>query len=125
MAWVDHRARREPALAAYVLAGLAGPGIDERRRALAPVAPRILARGLRGLDDAVSWQLRSQLRALAPHEVAFSLDGPAALADEAWALRRELLRGGAGRGRRQPATAGRRGGLAAARAPVADRARRR
>ncbi len=90
IAWVDHRARREPGLAAYVLAGLAGPGIDERRRALAPVAPRILARGLRGLDDAVSWQLRSQLRALAPLEVAFSLDGPAALGDEAWALRREL-----------------------------------
>jgi dTMP kinase len=91
MAWVDHRARREPSLAAYVLAGLYGPGIDERRRALAPVAPRVLARGLRGLDDAVSWQLRSQLRALAPQEVAFSLDGPAALGDEAWALRRDLL----------------------------------
>jgi dTMP kinase len=90
IAWVDHRARREPSLAAYVLAGLAGPGIDERRRALAPVAPRILARGLRGLDDPVSWQLRSQLRALAPQEVAFSLDGAAALADEAWGLRREL-----------------------------------
>jgi dTMP kinase len=91
LAWVDHRARREPSLAAYVLAGLSGPGIDERRRGLAPVAPRILARGLRGLDDSVSWQLRSQLRALAPQEVAFSLDGPAALGDEAWALRRDLL----------------------------------
>ncbi len=91
MTWVDHRARREPSLAAYVLAGLAGPGIDERRQALAPLAPRILARGLRGLDDAASWQLRSQLRALAPQEVAFSLDGPAAVADEAWALRRALL----------------------------------
>jgi dTMP kinase len=91
IAWVDHRARREPGLAAYVLAGLAGPGIDERRRALAPVAPRILARGLRGLDDAVSWQLRSRLRALAPLDVAFSLDGPAARADEAGALRRDLL----------------------------------
>jgi dTMP kinase len=90
IAWVDHRARREPALAAYVLAGLAGPGIDERRRALAPVAPHILARGLRGLDDAASWQLRWQLRSLAPQEVAFSLDDAAALADEAWALRREL-----------------------------------
>jgi len=90
IAWVDHRARREPALAAYVLAGLCGPGVDERRRALVPSAPRILARGLRGLDDAASWQLRWQMRALAPREVAFSLDGAAALAGEAWALRREL-----------------------------------
>jgi hypothetical protein len=68
--WVDRRAAREPLLAAYVLAGLAGPGIDERRLALAPLAPRVIARGLRGLADGVSWQLRRRLAAAAPEEVA-------------------------------------------------------
>ena len=90
LAWVDQRMVSEPALAAYVLAGTAGHGIDERRRALAAIVPRIVARGLRGLSDATSWQLRRQLVESAPGEVAASLDDVAAETNEAWALR-ELL----------------------------------
>jgi dTMP kinase len=90
LAWVDRRSSREPQLAAYVLAGLSGPGVDERRQALAGRAPRVVARGLKGLSDAVSWQLRRRLLDAAPQEVAASLVDEAAEANEAWTLR-ELL----------------------------------
>jgi dTMP kinase len=90
LAWVDHRAVREPGLAAYVLAGMAGEGIDQRRLALAPIAPRVVARGVRGLSDAASWHLRQQLLESAPGEVAQSLADLGAEVAEAWALR-ELL----------------------------------
>ncbi|HEY4393888.1 MAG TPA: dTMP kinase [Polyangia bacterium] len=90
LAWVDHRAVREPALAAYVLAGTAGEGIDQRRLLLAQLAPRVIARGLRGLSDAASWHLRQQLLESAPGEVAVSLGDLCAEVTEAWALR-ELL----------------------------------
>src|SRR5580692_7548977 len=90
LAWVDQPAPTEPALAAYVLAGTAGVGIDQRRLRLAAVAPRIVARGLRGLSDAISWQLRRLLLETAPAEVALSLTDMAAETGEAWALR-ELL----------------------------------
>jgi dTMP kinase len=88
--WVDARAEREPTLAAYVLSGLAGHGIDDRRLALAARVPRVIARGLRGLSDAVSWRLRRSLAESAPHEVALSLAEQAAEAPPAWLLR-ELL----------------------------------
>ncbi|HEX3901256.1 MAG TPA: dTMP kinase [Polyangia bacterium] len=90
LAWVDRRAISEPALAAYVLSGTAGHGIDERRVALSAVVPRIIGRGLRGLSDATSWQLRRQLLEIAPAEIAASLGDVAAETNEAWALR-ELL----------------------------------
>ena len=90
LTWVDRRTRREPQMAAYVLAGLAGPDIDQRRIALAASAPRVIARGLRGLADAVSWELRRHLRDTAPPEVASSLVDAASSTPEAWALRREL-----------------------------------
>jgi dTMP kinase len=88
--WVDRRARREPSLAAYVLAGLSGEGVDERRTTLAPLAPQVVARGLRGLSDGVSWQLRRSLLDQAPHEIALSLTDQAAEAPLAWSMR-ELL----------------------------------
>ena len=90
LAWVDRRAHSEPGLAAYVLAGIAGPEVDQRRLALAATVPRIVARGLRGLSDATSWQLRRLLVESAPAEVAASLTDAAAEASEAWAMR-ELL----------------------------------
>ena len=90
LGWVDDRARREPTLAAYVLSGLAGAGIDERRIAFAARVPRVIARGLRGLSDGVSWRLRRSLADAAPHEVAMSLGEQAAEAPPAWTLR-ELL----------------------------------
>jgi dTMP kinase len=92
LGWVDRRAEREPALSAYVLAGTAGPGIDERRLALAARAPQVMARGLRGLSDEVSWRLRRTLVEAAPDEVAASLVDDAAEAPAAWTLR-ELLVG--------------------------------
>jgi len=90
LAWVDERAQREPTLAAYVLAGLSGHGVDERRTALAARVPRVIARGLRGLSDGVSWRLRRSLVEAAPSEVALSLTDQAAEAPSAWMLR-ELL----------------------------------
>ncbi|HXJ18973.1 MAG TPA: dTMP kinase [Polyangia bacterium] len=90
LAWVDRRAFHEPMLAAYVLAGMSGTEIDTRRLALAGAAPRVIARGLRGLSDAVSWRLRRLLLDAAPAEVALSLEDLAAEASDAWALR-ELL----------------------------------
>jgi len=90
LAWVDGRAEREPTLAAYVLSGLAGQGIDDRRLAFAARVPRVIARGLRGLSDAVTWKLRRSLVEAAPQEIANSLDDLAAEAAPAWALR-ELL----------------------------------
>jgi dTMP kinase len=88
--WVDERCAREPPLAAYVLAGLGGPEIDERRMALSRSAPRVIARGLRGLADGTSWQLRRLLLEVAPDEIALGLVDLAAPALEAWRLR-ELL----------------------------------
>jgi dTMP kinase len=90
LGWVDDRAQREPTLAAYVLSGLSGEGVDERRTALAARVPRVIARGLRGLSDGVSWRLRRSLIEAAPNEVAMSLTDQAAEAPSAWTLR-ELL----------------------------------
>ena len=85
--WVDRRAAREPLLAAYVLSGVAGAGVDDRRLALAGSAPRVIARGLRGLCDGVSWRLRESLVEVATPEVALSLVEGAAAAAKAWTLR--------------------------------------
>jgi dTMP kinase len=88
--WIDRRAAVEPAVAAYLLGGLFGPGIDERRLELAGRAPMIVASGLDGLDDAVSWQLRRELAVAVPGPVAGSLVREAGAGAEAHALRREL-----------------------------------
>jgi dTMP kinase len=113
---IDHRAEREPGVAAYLLGGLYGPSVDERRRALAERVPKAVLAGMVGLSDETSWALRgelaaehprsvahtltkvhgprasalrSSLEAEAPAEVAFSLDG---LDDEAsWAARERLF----------------------------------
>jgi dTMP kinase len=114
---IDKRAEREPHVAAYLLGGLYGPGVDERRRALADKAPDTVLAGLNGLVDPVSWEIRERLMAKAPGRVARSLGGAARLhprgaelraalaaiapldvlaaldtvdTDEAWALRERL-----------------------------------
>jgi dTMP kinase len=92
LGWIDAATEREPEVAAYLLGGLAGPGIDERRWRLLPRAPRIVASGLRGLDDAASWRLREELAATEPDRVARSLVGPAGTSAAAWALRMRLAR---------------------------------
>ena len=89
LAWIDRRAAREPGLAAYFLDGLMGPGFDERRLALAPTVPRVLAAGLDNMTDPLSWQLRRELAARAPDLIARSIaaDVPTAEGD---AMLREL-----------------------------------
>ncbi len=71
-AWLDARATREPALAAYLVGGLTGPEWDPRRRALAAVAPLVIASDLRNLQDDTSWALRAELASLAPGPIARS-----------------------------------------------------
>ena len=88
--WLDQRAEREPALAAYFLDGVPGPEFDERRRRLAAQAPRVVADGLRYLVGDAAWRLRHELAAAAPEEIAGSLAGPAGLTTDAPALLRQL-----------------------------------
>lgn len=90
LAWVERRAVREPALAAYVLAGFEGDDVDEVRHALADRAPAVVAHGLSGLDDPAAWRLRDRLAERAPDAVARSLGGLAS--DEAYRYRRTLAR---------------------------------
>lgn len=73
--WIDHRAVREPALAAYVLAGCSHRDLRVRRADLAERAPVVVAYGLQSLDDPDSWHLRHELAEIAPHAVARSLGG--------------------------------------------------
>jgi dTMP kinase len=73
--WVDRRAEREPRTAAYLLGGFSGPGIDERRKALAERAPEVILAGLTGLGDDVSWELRDALVSEHPQAVARTLSG--------------------------------------------------
>jgi dTMP kinase len=109
---------REPNTAAYLLSGLFGPGVDERRRRLVTQAPETIVAGTAGLTDQVSFELRERLldqhpgrvarslgslarfhpqsaslrkrlRAVVPVEVMISLDG--ADDDEAWSLRDQLF----------------------------------
>jgi len=88
--WVDSRAATEPAVAAHFLGGLAGPGVDERRLALARHAPEVTAEGLAGLTDPVSWELRETLTAVAPRHVARSLRGQASRGELAARFRERL-----------------------------------
>jgi dTMP kinase len=91
LAWVDRRALCEPALAAYMLSGLSGPVVDERRIALAERAPEIAAFGLQGLCDTISWRLRWLLLDRAPRQVARSLGAPTPDCDQRDRLRRTLM----------------------------------
>jgi dTMP kinase len=73
--WLDLRVEREPRAAAYLLGGLHGAGVDERRRALAPRVPEVVLGGLAGLADDVSWELREAYRETHPRHVARTLTG--------------------------------------------------
>lgn len=87
--WIDSRARREPDLAAYLLAGLAGPAVDDRRVLLAERAPEVIAAGLGGLGDSVSWSLRHKLAVKVPSHIARSL--ARLVGQSADALRADLI----------------------------------
>jgi dTMP kinase len=90
LAWIDDRAEREPHVAAYLLGGLHGPGIDERRIALAETSPVVTAAGLRGMNDPTSWQLRKTLLPLAPREIVASLREEAGQHPDAMSVRAQL-----------------------------------
>jgi dTMP kinase len=90
LALIDRRAEREPQVAAYLLGGLYGPGIDERRKSLMDRAPETLVAGMNGLVDPVSWEIRETLKDKSPARVARSLGGLARTHARAVALRKEL-----------------------------------
>jgi dTMP kinase len=89
--WLEQRAQPEPQVAAYVLSGLSGGAVDEMRRTLVRKVPNVILSGLSGLNDDVSWELRSQLLHDRPHAVARSLGGRVALDPRAAELREALL----------------------------------
>ncbi|QRK11783.1 dTMP kinase [Archangium violaceum] len=84
---LDGWMQQEPQLAAWFLAGLEGPDIDQRRSQLAGQCPELIAYGLTGLTDANAWELRRQLEEAAPVQVLGSLKNLAADVPEAWAIR--------------------------------------
>lgn len=88
---VARRSENEPGVAAYFLSGLAGSGVDEQRRVLANNAPDAMLASMRGLDDAVSWELRERLVTEHPTQTARSLRGLPVAHPQAAALRARLL----------------------------------
>lgn len=87
---VDRRAEREPDVAAYLLSGLFGPAIDERRQKFAERSPDLIVNGLVGLVDTFSWELRESLVDKIPGRVARSLSGLARIHPRAMGLRKKL-----------------------------------
>jgi dTMP kinase len=79
-------------VAAYLLGGLFGPGVDERRRALADRVPQAVLAGLSTLGDNVSWELREKLQREHPRAVAQTLGGFLGAHARANALRAALER---------------------------------
>ena len=88
--WIDRRAEREPRVAAYVLSDLAGPGVDERRRALASRVPEAVLAGSIGLADVTSWELRESLKGAHPSAVALTLMGLPGDDERALSMRQSL-----------------------------------
>ncbi len=88
---IDRRADKEPHVAAYLLGGLFGPGVDERKKSLVERAPDTILAGINGLTDAASWDLRERLAEKSPARVARSLGGLARLQPQAAAMRARLV----------------------------------
>lgn len=88
LAVVDALIEREPRVAAYLLGGLHGPPIDERRRVLFERAPDAVLLALSGLDDEESHRLRRS----PPAEAALALRslGRAVSSPAGWRLWQEL-----------------------------------
>jgi dTMP kinase len=86
---VDGVAEREPRVAAYLLGGMSGPHIDERRRALFERAPDAVLAALDGQADEESFRLRRAGAASLPGLALRSL-GSALQTPEGWLLWQEL-----------------------------------
>ncbi|HKY39821.1 MAG TPA: dTMP kinase [Polyangiaceae bacterium] len=89
LALVDGVTEREPRVAAYLLGGMHGPHIDERRRALFERAPDAVLAATSGLDDDESFRLRRQGSAALPGLALRSL-GLALETKAGWELWQEL-----------------------------------
>ncbi|HYJ08344.1 MAG TPA: dTMP kinase [Polyangiaceae bacterium] len=86
---VDGVAEREPRVAAYLLGGMSGPQIDERRRALFERAPDAVLAALDGQADDESFRLRRAGAASLPGLALRSL-GSALQTPKGWLLWQEL-----------------------------------
>lgn len=89
LAVVDKLVAREPRVAAYLLGGMCGPGIDERRAQLFEQAPDAVLAGLRDLSDPLSAELRRRGAAEHPAFTLRSL-GLALATEPGWKLWQEL-----------------------------------
>ena len=86
---LDTLQEREPRVAAYMLGGMHGADVDERRRALFERAPDAVLAGLRDLGDDFSFQLRRRASVDHPSHTLRSL-GLALYSDRGWELWQEL-----------------------------------
>lgn len=86
---VDGLAEREPRVAAYLLGGMFGSGIDERRRSLYERAPDAVLAAARDLSDEVSFELRRRASREHPAHALRSL-GLSLQTDAGWELWQEL-----------------------------------
>ncbi|HVY29067.1 MAG TPA: dTMP kinase [Polyangiaceae bacterium] len=87
---VDGLVEREPRVAAYLLGGMFGPGIDERRAQLFEQAPDAVLAGLRHLSDPLSVELRRRGGAEHPAFALRSL-GLALASGAGWQLWQDLF----------------------------------
>jgi dTMP kinase len=87
---IDQRMVAEPNTAAYLLSGLFGAAVDDRRRTLLPTAAETLLAGLTGLTDPVSYEIRAELSDRLPSRVARTLGGQAQPHPRSAQLRAEL-----------------------------------
>lgn len=86
---VDGVTEREPRVAAYLLGGMYGPHIDERRRALFDRAPDAILAGASSLFDDETFRLRELAKASFPGLVLRSL-GLSLQTPQGWRLWEEL-----------------------------------
>jgi dTMP kinase len=86
---IDELIEREPRVAAYLLGGMHGRGVDERRRSLLERATPALLAALDSLADDESFRLRRLAADQYPAAVLRSL-GQALLSPRGWALWHEL-----------------------------------
>ena len=86
---IDGLTEREPRVAAYMLGGMHGPHVDERRARLFEHAPDAVLAALRDLPDDVSFELRRRARTQHPGLTLRSL-GLALGTPRGWELWQEL-----------------------------------
>lgn len=91
LGWIDRRVEREPRVAAYLMGGLFGAAVDERRQRLAKQIPEAVLASLDGLPDDVSWQLREALASAHGPAVLRSISGIPNSEARAEALRKRLI----------------------------------